>query len=81
MGAGLIEALVAGRCQFNDPVKLLWSKIIIEKVYGINTLPVFMHFIMTMRAGRLTGIAYIADNFTPLDFLPHFSLYFIHMAI
>ena len=44
----LVKTLIGSRCFFQYQVKLFGTKIIIEKINGINFLSVLMHFIMAV---------------------------------
>ena len=48
---GLVETLVRGGSLFEDPVKLLRSQVIIEKVDGVDGAAIFDDLIMAMGAG------------------------------
>ncbi len=65
-GRFLIEALITCCGLFQQPVKLLGRKIVVEEINRIDLVAVFVYFIMAVRAGALAGAAYPADHFATL---------------
>ena len=76
----LVKTLIRCSSQFQQPVKLLWRKIIIEEINRIDLVPVLDHFIMAMRTGTFTGAAHPADHFTTIYSLTTSCLYLEHVA-
>ena len=78
---GLVETLVRGSGLFEDPVKLLRSQVIIEKVDGVDGAAVFNHLIVAMGTRRFSGISHPANHLSSFYRLSHPSLDPHHMAI
>ncbi len=81
VGAGLVQALVACGCLFEDPIELLGGQVVVKKVDRVYFLIEFDHFVMAMRSGRFTRAPYPSDHFSAFYVQSRSRFHPYHMPI
>jgi hypothetical protein len=73
--------LIAGRCQLQQPVILLWCNVIVEIIHRIHGVAIAVDLIVAVWPGTFAGAAYPADDLPALNLLTGGDFNFHHMAI